>query len=188
MGNVLATVGIKALYYKKLDASEIAAARTSGAMPTSGFSAVDVYQDSATFKEGDGSSTSHKSETSTKKIVIKTKGDKQLVFSIMDPSKQERADFEGGVYTPAHESTGGSDPATPATYKEPAAYSPIKMAFIILPDDGDALHIPLADVLGKINTTYAKTGISLLDVTADPEVPITYTEDQTIPGQNGVGA
>ena len=96
----------------------------------------------------------------------------------MDPSKQERADFEGGIYTPA-----GSSPVTPATYKEPAAYTPIKMAFIILPDDGDALHIPLADTLGKINTTYAKTGISLLDVTADPEVPITYTEDQTIPNQ-----
>lgn len=178
MGNVLATVGIKALYYKKLSADEIAAARSTGAMPTGGFQPVDVYQDTATFKEGDGSSTTHKSETSTKKIVIKTKGDKQLVFSIMDPSKQERADFEGGIYTPA-----GSSPVTPATYKEPAAYTPIKMAFIILPDDGDALHIPLADTLGKINTTYAKTGISLLDVTADPEVPITYTEDQTIPNQ-----
>ena len=178
MGNVLATVGIKALYYKKLSADEIAAASSTGAMPTGGFQPVDVYQDTATFKEGDGSSTTHKSETSTKKIVIKTKGDKQLVFSIMDPSKQERADFEGGIYTPA-----GSSPVTPATYKEPAAYTPIKMAFIILPDDGDALHIPLADTLGKINTTYAKTGISLLDVTADPEVPITYTEDQTIPNQ-----
>ena len=178
MGNVLATVGIKALYYKKLSADEIAAARSTGAMPTGGFQPVDVYQDTATFKEGDGSSTTHKSETSTKKIVIKTKGDKQLVFSIMDPSKQERADFEGGIYTPA-----GSSPVTPATYKEPAAYTPIKMAFILLPDDGDALHIPLADTLGKINTTYAKTGISLLDVTADPEVPITYTEDQTIPNQ-----
>lgn len=178
MGNVLATVGIKALYYKKLSADEIAAARSTGAMPTGGFQPVDVYQDTATFKEGDGSSTTHKSETSTKKIVIKTKGDKQLVFSIMDPSKEERADFEGGIYTPA-----GSSPVTPATYKEPAAYTPIKMAFIILPDDGDALHIPLADTLGKINTTYAKTGISLLDVTADPEVPITYTEDQTIPNQ-----
>lgn len=187
MGNVLATVGIKALYYKKLSASEIAAARTSGAMPSTGFSAVDVYQDSATFKEGDGNSTTHKSETSTKKIVIKTKGDKQLVFSIMDPSKQERADFEGGVYTPATPGGEDEDP-TPATYKEPASYTPIKMAIIILPDDGDALHIPLADVLGKINTTYAKTGISLLDVTADPEVPITYTEDQTIPGQNSGGA
>ena len=179
MGNVLATVGIKALYYKKLSADEIAAARSTGAMPTGGFQPVDVYQDTATFKEGDGSSTTHKSETSTKKIVIKTKGDKQLVFSIMDPSKQERADFEGGIYTPA-----GSSPVTPATYKEPAAYTPIKMAFIILPDDGDALHIPLADTLGKINTTYAKTGISLLEVTADPEVPILYTEDQTIPGQS----
>lgn len=178
MGNVLATVGIKALYYKKLSADEIAAARSTGAMPTGEFQPVDVYQDTATFKEGDGSSTTHKSETSTKKIVIKTKGDKQLVFSIMDPSKKERADFEGGIYTPA-----GSSPVTPATYKEPAAYTPIKMAFIILPDDGDALHIPLADTLGKINTTYAKTGISLLDVTADPEVPITYTEDQTIPNQ-----
>ena len=57
MGNVLATVGIKALYYKKLTAAEIAAARSTGALPQSGFSAVDVYQDSATFKEGDGNST-----------------------------------------------------------------------------------------------------------------------------------
>lgn len=171
---ILATMGIKALYYKKLTASEIAA----GTMPSSGFTAVDVYQDTATFTEGDGNSTTHKSETSSKKIIIKSKGDKQLVFSIMDPSKQIRADFEGGTYTPA---TTGQN-ASPATYEEPENYSPIKMAFIILPDDGDALHIVRADVVAKINTTYSKTGISLLEVVADPETKIKYTEDQSIPG------
>lgn len=173
---ILATVGIKALYYKVLTASEIAA----GTMPTSGFKTVDVYQDTATFKEGDGSTTTHKSETSSKKIVVKQKGEKQLVFSIMDPSMEQRADFEGGVYT---EPGSGSSP-TPATYEEPETYSPIKMAFIILPDDGDALHIVRADVMGKINTTYAKTGITLMDVVADPETKVKYTTDQTIPGQN----
>lgn len=166
-------MGIKALFYKKLTASEIAA----GTMPTSGFQAVDVYQDTCTFIESDGSSTVHKSETSSKKIAIKTKGDKQLVFSIMDPSKALRAEFEGGTYTAGTQSAS-------ATYVEPESYSPVKMAFIVLPDDGDALHIVRADVMAKNNTTYSKTGISLLEVTADPELPIMYTEDQTIPGQS----
>lgn len=170
-------MGIKALYYKKLTAAEIAA----GTMPTSGFAPVDVYQDTANFTEGDGNSTTHKSETSSKKIVLKTKGDKQLVFSIMDPSKAIRADFEGGTYTAA---SGSGDSAKPATYEEPESYSPIKMAFIVLPDDGDALHIIRADVTAKNNTTYSKTGITLLEVTADPEVPIKYTEDLTVPGVN----
>lgn len=174
---ILATVGIKALYYKVLSAAEIAA----GIMPSSGFKTVDVYQDTATFKEGDGSTTTHRSETSSKKIVVKQKGEKQLVFSIMDPSMEQRADFEGGVYTKPESNN-------PATYEEPETYSPIKMAFIILPDDGDALHIVRADVMGKINTTYAKTGITLMDVTADPETKVKYTTDQTIPGQNSGGA
>lgn len=98
----------------------------------------------------------------------------------MDPSMEQRKDFEGGTYAPAGTST-------PATYEEPETYSPIKMAFIILPDDGDALHIARADVMGKINTTYAKTGITLMDVTADPETKVKYTTDQTIPGQNSGG-
>lgn len=169
---ILATVGIKALYYKVLSASEISA----GTMPTSGFQAVDVYQDTASLTESDGNSTTHKSETSSKKIVLKTKGDKQLVFSIMDPSMQERAAFCGGTYT------AGTGSAA-STYVEPDVYSPIKMAIIVLPDQGDALHIIRADVMGKINTTYSKSGITLLEVTADPEVPIKYTTDQTIPGQ-----
>jgi len=170
-----ATVGIKALYYKVLTAQEIAA----GTMPSSGFQPVDVYQDTATFKESDGSVTTHKSETSSKKIVVRTRGDKQLAFSIMDPSMSERAAFCGGTYTPA-----GTSPATAATYEDPETYAPIKMAIIVLPDEGDALHIIRADVVGKINTTYAKTGITLLEVTADPETKIKYTTDQAIPGQN----
>ena len=168
---ILATVGIKALYYKVLTAAEI----TAGTMPTSGFQPVDVYQDTASLTESDGNTTTHKSETSAKKIIVKTKGDKQLAFSIMDPSKKERADFCGGTYTPAESSK-------PETYEEPEVYSPIKMAFIVLPDQGDALHIVRADVLGKINTTYSKSGISLLEVTADPETPIKYTTDQAVPG------
>lgn len=179
MPGIQATVGVKALYYKVLTAAEIAA----GVMPQSGFKPVDVYQETASFTEGDGTTTTHKSETSSKKIVLRQKGDKQLAFSIMDPSMQERADFEGGTYTPAQEA-GNDTPATPATYEEPESYTPIKMALIVLPDDGDALHIIRADVMGKINTEYSKKGITVLEVTADPEVKVKYTTDQTIPGAN----
>lgn len=172
---ILATMGIKALYYKRLTEAEIKA----GTMPTSGFSAVDVYQDTGNFTQADGNSTTHKSETSSKKITLGTKGDKSLVFSIMDPSKQERADFEGGTYTPE---SGTGDSKVYASYEEPEGDVPIKMAFIVLPDEGDALHIVRANVIGKINTTYSKTGITLLEVTATPEVKVKYTEDPRIPG------
>ena len=55
-------------------------------MPESGWKPVDVYQDTCTFVDKDATITTHKSETSSKKIIQKSKEGSDLVFSIMDPS------------------------------------------------------------------------------------------------------
>lgn len=162
---VLATMGIKALYYHKWTASETN--RTS--VPTTGMIPVDVYQDTCSFVDKDATLTEHKSETSSKKIVMKTKEGSDLVFSIMDPSKQERADFEGGTYD-----------VQAKTYTEPDTAEQIEMAFVIVPDAGDTLLIPCASVSAKKNTTYSKKGITLLDVTANPTLAVTYAEEYTV--------
>ena len=168
---VLATMGIKALYYKVWGANDTD--RTK--VPTTGMTPVDVYQDTCSFVDKDATITEHKSETSSKKIVMKTKEGSDLVFSIMDPSKQERADFEGGNYD-----------ATKKSYKEPETAQQIEMAFVIVPDAGDTLLIPCASVSAKKNTTYSKKGITLLDVKANPTLAVEYVEEYTVnAGGNG---
>ena len=106
---------------------------------------------------------------------MKTKEGSDLVFSIMDPSKQERQDFEGGNYDAAKKS-----------YKEPETAQQIEMAVVIVPDAGDTLLIPCASVSAKKNTTYSKKGITLLDVTANPTLAVEYVEEYTVnAGGNG---
>ena len=163
---ILSTMGIKALYYAPINKAD------PTKMPTSGFKPVDVYQDTCTFKDKDPTTTTHKSETSNKKINQVSKEGNELVFSIMDPSKQIRADFEGGKYDESKK-----------TYTEPEVAQNIEMALIVLPTAGDALHISCASISALKNTTYSSKGISLEDVTATPTYPIVYSEDLTIPSQ-----
>lgn len=162
---ILATMGIKALYYKVWGASDT----NRSSVPTTGMVAVDVYQDTCSFVDKDPTVTEHKSETSAKKIVMKTKEGNTLAFSIMDPSKQERADFEGGTYN-----------STAKTYTEPATAQQIEMALVVVPDAGDTLLIPCAAISAKKNTTYSKKGITLLDVEATPVLAVTYAEEYTV--------
>jgi hypothetical protein len=81
---ILATMGIKALYFAALNTDPTK-------MPTTGYKAVDVYQDTCSFVDKDPTITTHKSETSSKKIIQKTKEGSELKFSIMDPSMETLA-------------------------------------------------------------------------------------------------
>ena len=168
---VVSTMGLKKIYICE-------AGTTPDTFPTYGNNwkdLGDVYQDTCSFVDKDATITEHKSETSSKKIVMKTKEGSDLVFSIMDPSKQERADFEGGTYD-----------AQAKTYTEPETAEQIEMAFVIVPDAGDTLLIPCASVSAKKNTTYSKKGITLLDVTANPTLAVKYAENYTVnAGSNG---
>lgn len=163
---VLSTVGIKALYYAPINQTD------PKKMPESGWKPVDVYQDTCTFVDKDATITTHKSETSSKKIIQKSKEGSDLVFSIMDPSIDERVAFEGG-----EKGTDGSY----NTYTEPETVKNIELAFKVFPMEGLVLNIPCATVSAKKNTTYSAKGISLLDVTANPNGVITYSEDPTMP-------
>ena len=131
-----------------------------------------MYQDTCTFVDKDATITTHKSETSSKKIIQKSKEGSDLVFSIMDPSIDERVAFEGG-----EKGTDGSY----NTYTEPETVKNIELAFKVFPMEGLVLNIPCATVSAKKNTTYSAKGISLLDVTANPNGVITYSENPTMP-------
>lgn len=162
---ILATMGIKALYYKVWGKDE----KDRSKVPDKGMVAVDVYQDTCSFVDKDPTITTHKSETSSKRITMKDTDGADLAFSIMDPSKKERADFEGGTYD-----------ETKKSYKTPESAEQIEMAFVIVPDAGDTLLIPCAAVSAKKNTTYSKKGITLLDVTANPTTAVEYVEEYTV--------
>ncbi len=163
---ILSTMGIKALYYAPVNSSD----RTQ--MPTSGYKAVDVYQDTCTFVDKDPTVTTHKSETSKKKIVQKTKEGNELKFSIMDPSLEQQRDFEGGEL---------SGTANQRTYKDPDTAMDIEFAFKVLPQAGLALNIPCGSVVAKRNTTYSSKGITLLEITVEPTNGIEYSEVVTAP-------
>ncbi len=162
---ILSTMGIKALYYAPL-------ATDPKTMPTQGWKKVDVYEDTCTFVDKDPTVTVHKSETSAKKIVQKTKEGSELVFSIMDPSLEELVAFEGGTLT----GNSGS-----RKYKEPATSQDINLAFKILPQAGLTLNISCAAVSAKKNTTYSSKGITLLDLHVEPTYEVEYSEAEEEP-------
>ena len=167
---VLATMGIKAFYYAPVSTTD------PKVMPTTGWKKVDVYQDTCTFVDKDPTITVHKSETSSKKIVQKTREGSELKLSIMDPSIDELVAFEGGTKT-----TTGTAPNQKNSYKEPATAKNIERAFKILPEAGLALNIPCASVSAKKNTTYSAKGITLLDLAIEPMFEVEYSEDVTEP-------
>ena len=166
---VLSTMGIKALYYAPVNAVD------PTLMPTTGWKQVDVYQDTCTFADKDPTITTHKSETSSKKITQKSKEGNELKFSVMDPSIDELMSFEGGSKT-----ISGTLPVV-TTYKEPIQDQNIELAFKILPQAGLALNISCASVASKKNTTYSSKGITLLELTVDPQYPVEYSDDITVP-------
>lgn len=153
MPNINATMGVKSIKYAVI---------TNGTPGT--LTAVsDVYQDSATFVTKDPTVTEHKSETSTKRIVMTTKEGHDLVFSIMDPTVTELAAFLGGQAN-----------AQANTYTESETAEQIHMKFEVEPVAGLKLTIPTASVSAKINTTYSAKGITLLEITATTTSAISY--------------
>lgn len=172
---VLSTMGIKALYYAPLNPTD------PTKMPTEGWKKVDVYQDTCTFVDKDPTITVHKSETSSKKLVQKSKEGSELKLSIMDPSIDELVSFEGGKKGNTGEGSNKN------TYTEPATAVNIELAFKVLPEAGLSLNICCASVSAKKNTTYSSKGITLLELTVEPTYSVEYSEDVTEPTVAPVG-
>lgn len=153
MPTINATMGVKKIKYARITNG------TAGTLTE----VSDVYQDSATFVTKDPTVTEHKSETSTKRIVMTTKEGHDLVFSIMDPTVEEMAAFLGGQAN-----------AQANTYTESETAEQIQMKFEVEPVAGLKLTIPTANVSAKINTTYSAKGITLLEITATTTSAISY--------------
>lgn len=160
MTKINATMGVKTLKYGTPNAASTAEAPQ---MPTGELKAVDVYQDTCTFVEKDPTVTEHKSETSSKKIIMSTKEGYDLAFSIMDPSDDDIAAFKGF----SKDSSGNLTDSSVAEQ--------VELAFEITPVEGKVLKISRGAVSAKINTTYSAKGITLLDVTVNPIEKIMYS-------------
>ena len=140
-------MGVKSIKY---------GAYTNNTAPATLTAVGDVYQDSASFVSNDSSTTEHRSETTSKRIVMATKEGHKLTFSIMDPTDAEMQAFLGSDYS------GGA----------------IEMKFEVEPVVGRKLTISSASVVAKINTTYSAKGITLLDVEANTTGSISYAAAQ----------
>lgn len=176
MSTINSTMGIKTLYYAPINAAN------PRQMPTTGWKKVEVYQETCTFVDKDPTVTTHKSETSSKKITQMAKEGSELKFKIMDPSVDEKVSFQGGTKV-----TTGDVGSEKLSYKEAETAPHIQMAFKVYPQAGMCLNVPSATVIGKRDTTYSSKGISLLDVTAIPDYGIEDSEDVTEPAEVPAG-
>lgn len=120
----------------------------------------DVYQNTAKLTDDDPSITTHKSETSAKKIVLSEPGDCKLELSLMDPTLTELQRLFGGVIT-----TVVIDGQTHYKWTRPRNFQPKAFAYIGVPEDGDATTCPAVAIAPKFEITYSKTGIMLVPMT-----------------------
>ena len=132
------TMGLKSIYYAPASSTD------NTVMPTTGWKKLgDVYEKTCTFVDGDPAKKVHKSETSGKKIVQRTKGDSVLKLSIMDPDMATTAEFKGATLT----GTAGA-----RTSKESFTCNNKEYAFKVFPEAGLVLNISAAMVNAKRNT------------------------------------
>lgn len=142
-------------------------------LPTSGWRDLgDVYKDTCTFVDSDPTITEHISETSSRKIVQKSKGTSTLTLSLMDPNLEMLVEIFGGSL----EGEVGK-----RKWIEPASTNDKEYAFRIFPMEGLCLNFPAAVITAKKNTTYSSQGITLVELQITPVVSYSYEEGVSIP-------
>ena len=164
---VNATMGLKKIY--------IQSAKADGSMPANGADwkdLGDVYQDTCTLKDADGTSTVHKSETSSKKITQYEEGDTTVELSLMDPDLEMLAKLFGGEIT----GTSGS-----RKWTRPRKLPYQEFAIWQLPEDGLLVGCPNCRIIPKFEITYSAKGICLVPLTIQYQGELTVEEGNTTP-------
>ena len=111
-----------------------------------------TYQDTCTMTQEDPETTDHYPV-----ISISRGGKTNFNFSIMNPSVTVLADLLGGVGTPG---TG----STPDKWEAPDKIPVVEKSVRITPEQGLKFEIPRMKLVSKINATFSKSGILLIEV------------------------
>lgn len=148
---VLSTMGLKKIYIQE--------SKGSSEMPAFGAEwkdLGDVYKDTCTLKDSDGTETKHESETSSKKIIQYEAGDTTVELTLMDPDLATLAKYFGGTITGEVGKRKWIRPKK-LPYKEWAVYQ--------LPEEGLLIGCPNCRIIPKFEITYSAKGICLVPMT-----------------------
>lgn len=117
-----------------------------------------TYQDTCTMTQEDPETTDHYAEEVDDPVISISRGGKtNFNFSIMNPSVTVLADLLGGVGTPG---TG----STPDKWEAPDKIPVVEKSVRITPEQGLKFEIPRMKLVSKINATFSKSGILLIEV------------------------
>lgn len=118
-----------------------------------------TYQDTASITDEDPEVIEHFSEEDEAPLaVIRRRGRRTISFSIMNPNKQTLVDTLGGTLTGV---------APNQVWNEPATMPVIERSIRITPAIGSVVTFPRVSLSGKINYELSKSGIMLIEMTAD---------------------
>lgn len=117
-----------------------------------------TYQDTCTMTQEDPETTDHYAEEVDDPVISISRGGKtNFNFSIMNPSVTVLADLLGGVGTPG---TG----STPDKWEAPDKIPVVEKSVRITPEQGLKFEITRMKLVSKINATFSKSGILLIEV------------------------
>ncbi|MDD4820516.1 MAG: hypothetical protein PHD21_06760 [Flavobacteriales bacterium] len=143
-----------------LSSIKVGACGANGAMGTVLEVLGKTYKDSCKLTQADPEVTEHYSEESDDpEVTVSKSGKITLAASIMNPSLQVMQKLFGGTVVEASSTVA-------ERWNAPDVMEAKEMSIEITPTKGFKCEIPRASVVAKVNGTYARTGIFLIDITA----------------------
>lgn len=164
---ILSTMGLKKIY--------VADSVGQDSMPAKGSAwkdLGDVYQDTCTLKDEVPDSTEHKSETSSKRIILTGETATTLELSLMDPDLELMARYFGGQITGEEGARKWIRPRK-LPYKEWAIWQQ--------PEEGLFIGCPCVRIVPTFEITYSSTGICLVPMTVTYQAELQIDEGMTDP-------
>lgn len=164
---VLSTMGLKKIWVTPSTGSTV--------MPANGVEwkdLGDVYKDTCTLKDADGTETKHESETSSKVLIQYESGDTTVELTLMDPDMDTMAKFFGGTVTGV---------AGARKWIRPKKLPFTEWAVWMQPEEGLLVGFPNCRIIPKFEITYSAKGICLVPMTIKPQSELQADEANVDP-------
>lgn len=164
---ILSTMGLKKIW--------VTPSTGNDAMPANGTAWTDlgdVYKDTCTLKDADGTETKHESETSNKVITQYEPGETSVELTLMDPDLDLLVTYFGGSLS----GTKGE-----RTWIRPRKLPYKEFAVWQQPEEGILIGCPNARIIPKFDITYSAKGICLVPMTIKYQSELHVREDNVDP-------